>query len=364
MLNKRKRILHVITSLGDGGAEAVLYRLCLLTSADFDHYVISLTGEGKYSEKLRNIKIKTTCLDFRTLPGLMSGIYRLFLLLRKINPDVVQTWMYHADLVGGVVAKICGCKKIVWGIHNTTLKAQSFTNYIVKLLSKLSIIVPNKIICCADSARQLHIQLGYPTDKMVVIPNGINVDDFGCLLRNKHSSGISLGIVARYADQKDHETFLKVLKKLDDQHVKFESFVVGTGVEILESRVRQLGLVNCVHLLGPVDKIQTVYEKIDILVLTSKYGEACPNVLLEALASGVFCVATDVGDCKKIIDKFGYVCSVGDVEGIAEKIMLVSGWLDRKDLQKLRQDCADYIRKNYSLKLMGERYLEVWADER
>ena len=98
------KVCHVITGLGDGGAEAVLFRLCTHSSR-VENVVISLMGDGKYGKLLRERGISVYCLDLPKGKIRLGSIIQLYILFRNIKPDLVQTWMYHADLIGGVLAK-------------------------------------------------------------------------------------------------------------------------------------------------------------------------------------------------------------------------------------------------------------------
>ena len=113
------KVLHVITGLNDGGAEAVLHRLIKHDPHD-EHLVVSLTGEGKYGPVLRQSGVPVTALEMPRGRVTWQGLSGLWRVLRAQRPDVVQTWMYHADLLGGVCARVQGLP-VVWGIRNTTL---------------------------------------------------------------------------------------------------------------------------------------------------------------------------------------------------------------------------------------------------
>src|SRR5690606_21194230 len=156
---KKKEILHITTGLEGGGAEGVLYRLCTNDSIN-SHTVISLTNTGIYGPRLTEKGINVYVLNMPRGRVTVSGVYTLWKLISSLKPDVVQTWMYHSDLLGGIIAKICGHKNIVWNIRNSTLDAQTSstaTRLVARLCAMLSNFIPTKIACCANEAADIHI---------------------------------------------------------------------------------------------------------------------------------------------------------------------------------------------------------------
>ena len=119
MSRKSLCVVHIITGLRQGGAESVLQRLVTVTREDVRHIVVSMMGEGVYGESLRaaGIEVETLLMPRGRLS--LRGLVRLYRMLRRLKPDVVQTWMYHADLVGGIVARCAGCRSVVWGIRHS-----------------------------------------------------------------------------------------------------------------------------------------------------------------------------------------------------------------------------------------------------
>ena len=180
------KILHIITGLGDGGAEAVLYRLCTHDTTQ-RHLVISLTTSGKYGPLLEAKGISVISIGMQRGNVTPSGFWRLWRLwrlwrqIRRVRPDVVQTWMYHADLLGGIAAKLAGVRRIVWGIHHTTLVAGESSRSAImamQLCARLSRVIPNQILCCAEESLRVHAEKGYDRDRMRVVPNGYDVSIF------------------------------------------------------------------------------------------------------------------------------------------------------------------------------------------
>ena len=370
------RTIHVITGLTDGGAEAVLYRLCRSDKHN-EHVVVSLREEGKYGPMIRALGRQVICLNM--LPGRIrvAGVFRLWQIIKEQRPDVVQTWMYHGDLVGGVVARMAGIRKVVWGVHHTTLdqeKSKRSTILVARICARLSHFVPRKIIFCAGSASRIHEALGYDGAKFVVVNNGYDLAEFqpdedsGRAVRNElqiPAGSRLLGMIGRFDPQKDHENLLKALRMVHGMGYDCHCLLVGRGLsqenEHLKAQIRELELTDRVHLLGQRSDVPAIMNALDLNVLSSAYGEAFPNVLAEAMACGTPCVATDVGDTKVIVGDTGWVVPAKDSEALAEGLIeALTALGDEEAWQGRGKDCRQRIQRHFSVEAMVERYREVW----
>ena len=142
----RLRVVHIITGLGDGGAENTLYKVC---KNDFknQHIVISLTNLGKYRSLIKNLGVKVYNIDLKFYSILK--FFFLIKLIRSLKPNIIQTWLIMGDLVGGIAGRLAGIKNIIWNIHFTNLKLDSTklrNIIIIRLLAKLSHLIPKKTI--------------------------------------------------------------------------------------------------------------------------------------------------------------------------------------------------------------------------
>jgi len=371
------RVLHIITGLNDGGAEAVLYRL-VTHDADNDHHVVSLTGEGKYGLLLQEKGIKVTALEMPRGRVTASGFLQLWRTVRAVRPDVVQTWMYHADLVGGIAARAAGTP-VVWGIRNTTLepgRSSRATIWVARVCAWLSRWVPNRIVVCAQAAQAVHTALGYDAARMVVIPNGYDLSRFAPDFRLRQGLraqwGVSddlalLGMVARWDPQKDHINLIDALALLRRCGHVCRAVLVGTGVDehnaTLMRRIADVGLSDWVQPLGPRTDVPAVMNALDVHVLSSAYGEAFPNVLAEAMACGTPCVTTDVGDAAQIVGDTGWVVPPRNSQALAEALaQALTAQDDRAAWATRQQRCRERIAENYSIEAMVQRYRQVWRE--
>lgn len=371
-------ILHLITGLSDGGAEAVLYRLCT-HDAENRHVVVSMMDEGKYGPLLRAAGVAVHCLGMPRGRVTVRGLWRLWRLLRAERPTVVQTWMYHADLVGGVLARLAGVRAVCWGIHHSNLepgKSRRATIWVARLDARLSRWVPAAIVCCAAQARDVHVRLGYAAEKFVIIPNGYDVGRFrpdaAARARLRAEWGVPdgvplLGMVARFDPQKDHANLLAACARLQASGADFAAVLVGTGCDAgnaaLVQQLAAAGLTQRVRLLGRRDDVPAVMAALDVHVLSS-LGEAFPNVLAEAMACGTPCVTTDVGDAAQIVGETGWVVPPRDAAALAEGIAAaLKEWRERPDEWAARRCAArERIVETFGLDRMVQAYRRVWGE--
>ena len=218
-------VLHIISGLGQGGAETVLYRLITSDTSATQHVVVSLGDEGVFGPRFQQASIPVHCLHMKGM-GFLSGWLSLRRLLKHIRPDAVQTWMYHADLIGGLAARSVGIKSIAWGIRNSgeNLHQSSWAARIMASVSaKLSRWIPRRIVACAENAARRHKQWGYDSSKMVVIPNGYNLSQWQpqpeLAQQFRQQLGVAsdtalLAMVGRWNPLKDHPNLLAALAKL------------------------------------------------------------------------------------------------------------------------------------------------------
>lgn len=368
-------IFHIISGLGDGGAEGILYRLCL-NDTDNQHVVVSMMGPGKYGKLLENNNITVHCLSMSSGRLTLSGLMQLFSLIKKYRPQVVQTWMYHADLIGGFVSILCGIKCIVWNIRHCAVDSfgsKFSTRVTVKACAFFSHYIPCQIVCCAQSALASHVGIGYAKEKMRIVQNGYELDDFSynplsaALIRQEFdlpNNHLILGMVGRYHKLKDHSNLLSALSIVRKYNQNFTVLLVGAGLAIdnisLVAEIDRYGLLSNIKLLGQRSDIPAIMSSLDLHILSSS-SEAFPNVLAEAMACGVPCISTNVGDAAYIIGDTGWIVPPRDSIALAGAIVSAvneltnqEGWHSRKVESRRR------IVDNFDIKKMISSYHKVW----
>lgn len=372
------KILHVITGLNNGGAEAVLCRLAIADQQyGNQHHVVSLMDRGIYADRLEQAGVAVSTLNLPRGRVTWSGLVGLYKLLRQVRPDVVQTWMYHADLIGGVVARLAGIKAIAWGIRHANhdpAHNSRVTLLIARICAGLSNWVPAKIISCSVKATQLHQTLGYCSDKFINIPNGYALENLkpGAQARRAvreelaiSSDAFVVGMVARFDPQKDHQNLISALAQVKQSGRQFVCLLVGVGMDTGNARLlAQLdaaGITADVKLLGARNDIPAVMNALDVHVLSS-LGEAFPNVLAEAMACGTPCVTTDVGDAIWIVGAHGWVVSPRKPAALAEGLLKAQTLFEKdpQAWQALQHACRAHIMDNFELSQMCKRYRDAW----
>lgn len=366
------KVVHIITGLNEGGAEGVLTRMCL---AEPDkHIVISLMDFGKYGPILKQAGIEVHCIKLNSSFFKIKKILQLFFLLKKIQPQIVQTWMYHADFLGGICARLAGIPNIFWGIRHSNLSKGNIkrtTYFIMKACAFLSYIIPKKIISCSREAINSHINQGYKKNKFVLIQNGYDLKKFKPIKSQGNrfdSDKPILGMVARYDIQKDHNNLIQALALLKKNNVSFHVVLVGSGM--VEDNFELVKLISYsslevnkdITLYGRCDDIPLLMNSFDLHVLSS-LGEAFPNVLAEAMACGIPCVATNVGDTKEIINNLGWIVPAQNPTKLAEAIffalqeyeMYPDQWANRKS------ECIRHIKNNFEISSMIEKFHITWS---
>lgn len=333
-------ICFCITNLATGGAETVLLNILQqLDRSRFTPTVVSLVGLGEIGPRIQALGIPVHTLDMSRggVPNPLM-VLRLTKLLRQLQPDVVHTWMYHADFLGGLAARLAGCRRVIWGIHHSNLSKEvnkRSTLWVVKACALLSRRVPAQIISCSQRAKVVHAALGYAADKLHVIPNGFDlgrfVPDAEARASVRAELGLApdaplVGLIARFDSQKNHFGFIEAAAQVHAQQPDVHFVLAGTDVDssnaALNAAIAAQGLQARMHLLGRRDDVPRLMAALDVLALSS-HGESFGNVLCEAMACGVPCVTTDSGGPAEVVGSTGRVVAVGDMAALAQQLLEV-----------------------------------------
>jgi glycosyltransferase involved in cell wall biosynthesis len=370
------RVVHIINSFEYGGAEAMLCNLVLRHDRDrFEPFVVALIDDLTVAGPLVRAGVPLDTMGMR--PGVPDprGVVRLARHLRRVRPDVVQTWMDHSNLIGGVAARAATTAPVVWGVHHSEhvpgLTKRS-TLMTVAACEALSHALPARIVCCSTHARAIYARKGFCGERLTVIPNGFDVTTFrpdpDARRAVRRELGISptaplIGLAARYDPVKDHRTFLRAAAALCRARRDALFLLCGAGVdrhnaELVEI-IASLGLTDRCHLLGPRRDMPRVYAALDVAT-SSSVSEAFPLVVGEAMACGVPCVVTDVGDSGLIVGPTGRVVAPRDPAAMAAAWAALLA-MPADERARLGASARQRVRERFDLTSVARRYESLYS---
>lgn len=370
------RVHFIITSLSPQGAQHVLLRLLERIDRErFEPTVICLTGSAPMAERFRQLGVPVHLLGLRASLSAFAALVRLVRMLRDDAPHVVQTWMYHADLIGGLAARLAGRAAVVWNIRHGNLDPgvnRRHTLLTVKACALLSRRLPDRIVCCAEAARQTHVAWGYAADKMLVIPNGFDLETFrpaprdGAAVRDElgiPAQELVVGLVGRFHPQKDHRNFIQAAahfaRSYPDAHYVLAGDDIDHDNHELTAWIDTAGITARTHLLGRRSDVVRLMAAFDIAT-SSSLGEGFPNVVGEAMACAIPCVVTDVGDSASLVGDTGLVVPPGDPSALAR------AWAQLAELGhagrlELGARARQRIIEQFSIDAVVERYQQLYS---
>ena len=369
----------MITDLGIGGAEWMLYRLLLrLDRAQFTAKVISLIDLGPTAnvKKIQALGVPIRFLGMQPGKPNPIALLRLARWLREDPPDLISTWQYHADLIGGVAARLAGSIPVAWGIRQSDLSREGngrLTLLTARMCAGLSRWLPRTIICCSEASQQVHAALGYAAEKMVVIPNGYDLGTFRPdsaareaireELRIPEDAPV-IGLVGRFHPQKDHRNFIWAAGLLHKDRPMVYFVLCGQDVNWenaeLTRWIDEAGIRKRIYLLGRRDDIPQITAAFDIACLSS-FTEGFPNIVSEAMSCEVPCVVTDVGDAAQIVEQTGLVVPHRNPAALAAALRKMVD-LGREGRNQLGRDARQRITEQFDLPQIVARYESLFQE--
>lgn len=372
-------VLHIITDLSTGGAELMLERLVLHHSREgrYRHHVISLRSLSIVGPRLKAAGIEVEAMGMTGPAGLVAGFFRLVRRIRQLRPDIVQTWMYHSDLIGGLAARLAGHRRILWGVRvMDIMPAMGVSRSLIwarKICARLSRSVPQRILYVAESARKVHEALGYDPARSVVVPNGYTVPAHEAASESRRrirdeldlaADSILIGSAGRFSPQKGYAGFVAAAAETVRNFPEARFLLFGRDVtwenEELAGWIRKAGLGDRFHLLGEQRNVHDWLSALDIFALYS-IGEGFPNVVAEAMSVAVPCIVTDVGDAALLVADTGIVIRSGDLSGLTNGLerLISAGEGERR---RLGEAGRKRVEATYSLSAVAERYSSLYDE--
>lgn len=358
-----RRIMHVITGLGSGGAEGQLALLAARQRADgLAPVVVTLVSGGPNEAKLAAAGVTVKTLGMargRPSPG---AVIRLARLIRRRRPDILQSWLFHADLLALFALVLSGRRRgtpLVWSSRCSDMDFDRYRPALKLVVRACALLSRFPVAVAANSAagRDFFRRLGYRPKAFPVIANGVETQRFrpdaAARAEVRRMLGIEedapvLALVGRVDPMKDHDTFFRALDRLPD----CIALAIGEGAETLPD------LPN-LHRLGMRDDVPRLLAACDVIVSSSAFGEGFSNAIAEGMATGLPAVATDVGDARTIVGDTGTIVPPRDPDALARAVAEI---LARPDRRELGRAARERIVQRYSVDRMAAAYATLYAD--
>jgi glycosyltransferase involved in cell wall biosynthesis len=371
------KVVHVITGLDQGGAEAMLEKLVLTgtrMNPEIEQQVLNLGAPGVVGSRLARAGVAVESLELGLSPRPLA---RVPLLARRLRSGaaktVVQTWLWHSDLIGGLCARAVGNRRVVWNLRNSMPRhaaTKRASRTVARLCARLSCRVPAAIVCNSMAALREHVAIGYCAEKCVVIPNGF---DLRLFVRSESSRNetrarwgaepedLFVGMLARIDPMKDHATFIRAAARVASRMPRTRFALIGEGVtrdRDIRALLAQENLAGRVLLEDRSDNVQKIMSALDVFCLASR-SEGFPNVVGEAMACATPTVASDVGDVRSILGDDRLVAAAENPESLAKCLEYVLG-LDEQERRALGLRQRRRVEAEFDVERVWERYRKLY----
>jgi len=292
-------VCYVITEFDAGGAERIVLQTVQRHDRKaFRSYIVSLRARGSLSPEAERSGVEVIHLGMGRRPG-PGTIWRLARLFRDRNVDIAHAYLYDASIATRIAGRLARVPVVV----TSTRASLSYLPRLAWWLDRATARWCQRIIAVSRGTAEFVVEReGIPRDKVVVIPNGVDLERFrpGDRVRARTHLGVSvdafvLACVGRLHPQKGHRYLFEAIAAVHGRTREFICLIAGDGPlrRALEAEARRLGLGMVCRFLGVQDPIQPLYNAADVTVLASLY-EGMPNVVLEAMAMGCPVIATAV----------------------------------------------------------------------
>ena len=277
-------------------------------------------GATPLRDELVSAGIPVIALGKRSRFDLIGFGVRAWRLARSNRPEAVYGFLAGPNLVALVMKAAAPHARILWGVRSTNLGPgdQHWWTRLADWTQARLAALPDLVICNADSGRADVVERGFPADRTVVVPNGVDLMRFRPDAERRRArrrvlgiadDALVVGIVGRVHPMKDHPTFFRAMALLRERVPSLSVWCVGAASPQERDAMGRLagrcGVGDCTIVLPSQGDIETLYPALDVLVSSSSHTEGLSNVLLEARACGVACVATTVGDAVQILGEDG-----------------------------------------------------------
>lgn len=373
--SKSLRLLEVITGLARGGAETQMVALALgLRARGWNVRVVSLLQPEAFVEELEGAGIPVVSLGMRRGQPSPQAVLRLAALFRRWRPHVVHSHMIHANLLARVARALAPVPVLISTAQNTLEVGRSFkTERSTHLAYRLTDFLADMTTQVAKEGYERFLRGGAARpDKLVYLPNGVDTHRFAPRPEVRQAKRQELGLgeefvwlaVGRLEEAKDYPTLLRAFARVGERHPQTRLLVVGAGS--LEEQVKrlasELGLGESVRFLGLRTDIPELMNAADAYVMSSAW-EGMPMVLLEAHASGLPIVATDVGANRDVVrdGETGFLVPPKAPEVLAAAMERVMA-LGPGERGRMGSRGRDWVETHFALDRILDRWEELYLN--
>jgi len=371
------RIMHITTGLTTGGAEMMLLRLLSTNNGDWDPAVVSMMDEGTIGPRIVALGIPVYSLGMRR--GRPNPIRALSIVLpiRRFRPHVIVGWMYHGNLMASLGGVFSPTRvPVFWNIQQALDDIAGWgqlTAAVIRAGAYLS-RYPAAVIYNTQVGAKQHEAFGYNARKRIIIPPGFDCktfhpdDDARRQFRAElgiHEDTVLIGLVARYHPMKDHAGFLQAANIVARIHPNVLFLLLGNGITAEESAlgkfIAEPQVANRVLLLGERTDTPRITAALDIACSASAWGEGFSNAVGEAMACGIPCVVTDVGDSSYAIANTGISVPPRDPQALAHAIgrLINAGAAARRQLGAAARRRVEH---EFSLPVIARQYEDLYRE--
>lgn len=366
------RVAHIITDLDLGGAERMLVKLLGAAAGRQEHMVLCLSGRGELTAEIERLGIAVVSLGMTRGRPRVGAVLDGMRAVRAFHPTVLQSWMYHADLYATVLWPLVRSPALAWNLRCADMELDGYpplTRRIRALLARLSRL-PAVVVCNSAASQSAHTGYGYRPRRWAVIGNGFDTELFRPLpaaqgrLRAHLGLGPEsklVGMVARVDLAKDYATLLAAAAIVAAARDDVFFVLVGSGVPGLAPAVAAQGLTHRVRLEDARADVAELMAGLDLCVLSSAFGESFPNVLGEAMACGIPCVSTAVGDAEALLAGSGLVVPRRDPRSLAAALIEALSW-PAAEYTRRSAVARARIARDYALPAIARRYAALYQE--
>lgn len=378
-------VVHIITGLKTGGAEAMLLKLvrASLQDGSVNQMVISLTSGGKHKALLEELGVTVMELNLKQFWLLPIQIWRVIQLLRAHQTHIVHAWMYHAMLFSSLVcfSLVKHRPKLLWNVRHSLHdinQEKASLRIIIKALKYCMPLVSSIIFNSRKSAVE-HEAVWPCSTKAEFLPNGFEIEKWQtktCVASKlqqpqvtqpaltsitniDHANSRVFGHVGRVHPMKNHKGLIIAFAQLAATQANAHLVLIGKDTDKLDISELATDIQSRIHRLGERDDVADILPQLDYFVLASSWGEGFPNALGEAMACELPCATTDVGDSGFLLNNKTFIVEPDNSNALFLCLQRLVN-LDAVEYQALGKANRERMVRHFSIAAIAQQYLNLY----